>query len=133
MKSRAGFVSNSSSSNFVLKKSEVDLNQLRKFLKDTDSIYFVLTDDPQYVEELPDIYPNGKEIADDYIVVSAMSCDENYLMDHSMLWLYMDKFGINEYTHEMGIYPGDGRRSEDQITEEIYNEAKKRFCKQQFN
>ena len=55
MKSRAGFVSNSSSSNFVLKKSEVDLNQLRKFLKDTDSIYFVLTDDPQYVEELPDI------------------------------------------------------------------------------
>ena len=112
MKSRIGFVSNSSSSSFVFKKSEIDLDQLREFLKKTNNKYQIMTDDESSCEDIKDALSNGIQIVDEYAWVSTMSDRNDYCRDHLLLLSYMKKYNIKDYSSELNIYSGDGRDDE---------------------
>ena len=131
MKTRQSLVSNSSSSSFVLKKSEFDLDHFRNFLKRTNNIYSIITDDPEYIDELinDDDRDNGRDLAENYVIISTMGDDIDYPVSHFMVRLYMKRFGMKDYSDEKTYYRGDGRFEEDEITEEMYDEIESWFCK----
>lgn len=107
MKIRNGFVSNSSSSSFIIKKSDINLDDLKKFLKDSDAgdNYTIMNDEPNIIEE-----HDFDHIINDHIWLSTQSCGEDYSIAHLKILVYLRDHNIKEVTGDNGIgYRGDGR------------------------
>lgn len=125
MKIRIGFVSNSSSSSFVIKKTDIDLNDLKKFMHDNkvDENYIIMNDEDYVIKD------NDPKIQD-HIWLSTQSYGEYYDEAHLKLLVYLRDHNIKEVTgdgNNTGIgYRGDGRfePEEEIVMLKIYDECK---------
>jgi hypothetical protein len=112
MKKRNGFISNSSSSSFVIKKSKIDYKKLKRFLKNKS--YTILNDDNDWIDDMKNDHPEFN--TDKYYLIYTQSSTENYYKDHLRLLKYLKKYKIKDYVNDLW-YQGDGRPSSD---EEFY-------------
>jgi len=109
MKIRQGFVSNSSSSSFCIKKSDVDYNELKQFI-DSIPCYMIYNDS----EDASTWEPiESREMMKDHYYIGTQSSANNFLEHHFKFLKFLDDRKIKDYTDEVG-YRGDGRPSNEE-------------------
>lgn len=101
MKQRNGFVSNSSSSSFCIKKTDIDHDELKRFLEVYAECYTLVNDDPEDSKEQQDT-------TEEYYLLRTESYTDTYLEDHFKLLEFLNKRKIKDYVDKVR-YRGDGR------------------------
>lgn len=111
MKTRLSLVSNSSSSSFVIKKSDISYDDLKNLVAGT--CYSIPSDDQEWVDTvLDDATLVTQEKLDTYYYVSTMSYADTYTADHFKLLKYFADHNIPDYVDTIH-YRGDGRYDTD--------------------
>ena len=111
MKTRYGLVSNSSSSNFIIKKTDIDIDDFRKYLKNTKNEYKIINDDTKDLVQLDEWLKeeNSNFLTNDYYFIQRMSDDTEYFRDHLAVLSYLRDCNVKDSTYESNWYHGDYR------------------------